>query len=66
MAENPSVFNVLQIHVGKLSGLSWNVCPGAVLGWHLREGGINAETLKRYNAERAPRVREVLTKVMPV
>ena len=36
---------------------------GAVLGWHLRQHAINAEALKRFNAERGPRVKEVYTKV---
>lgn len=38
-------------------------CAGAVLGWHVREGGVTPEALQRFNAERGPRVREVLTKV---
>ena len=36
---------------------------GAVLGWHLRQHGVNAEALARFNAERGPRVKEVYTKV---
>ena len=36
---------------------------GAVLGWHFRQNGVNAETLRGFNAERGPRVKEVYTKV---
>ena len=43
--------------------VAWESLAGAVLAWHLREGGLTAESLQRFNAERGPRVREVLTKV---
>ena len=35
---------------------------GAVLGWHLRESGLTPDAVRNFNAERAPRVRDVLTK----
>ena len=40
------------------------MCTGAVLGWHFRQNGVNAEALRGFNAERGPRVKEVYTKVM--
>ncbi|KAK9906811.1 hypothetical protein WJX75_008443 [Coccomyxa subellipsoidea] len=51
-------------HAGLPNGQGLNLAieDGAVLGWHLREGGVNPESLRRFNAERGPRVRDVLTK----
>ncbi|BDA46002.1 probable FAD-dependent urate hydroxylase [Coccomyxa sp. Obi] len=53
-------------HAGLPNGQGLNLAieDGAVLGWHVREGGISPETLRRFNAERGPRVREVLTKAL--
>jgi hypothetical protein len=43
---------------------SFHLCAGAVLGWHFRHHGVNAEALRSFNAERGPRVKEVYTKVL--
>lgn len=31
----------------------------AVLGWHVQQGGLTAEALRAFEAERIPRVKEV-------
>ncbi|EIE24293.1 acyl-CoA N-acyltransferase [Coccomyxa subellipsoidea C-169] len=51
-------------HAGLPNGQGLNLAieDGAVLGWHVREGGVTPEALQKFNAERGPRVREVLTK----
>lgn len=71
-SDQPLYLEMLQVQNIRLQqsqGQSLYLCllvAGAVLGWHVREGGISPETLQRFNAERGPRVREVLTKASHV
>eukprot|EP00884_Botryococcus_braunii_P001468 jgi/Botrbrau1/11321/Bobra.0038s0081.1 len=55
-------------HCGPVNGQGLNLAmeDAAVLAFHLRKGGLTPLSLRRYEAERAPRVKEIIRDVTDV